>query len=80
MKTITFEITDLEQKVLANQCADPQDWIENAVLHLCELAKDQLVQTEIDRMIADPNISEMSTDRNEIVSRYNGPLKGNPGV
>lgn len=76
MKTITFEITDLEYKVLANQCYDPQDWIENAVQHLAEQAKDQMVSAEIERMLADPNINEMTTDREEIVRRYNGPLKG----
>ena len=76
MKEITFEITDVENKVLLNQVADPQDWIENAVNHLVELAKDKMVTEELDRMIADPSVTAIPTDREEIVRQYRGPLKG----
>lgn len=78
MRNVTFEITDVQYKVLANQALDPQDWVENAVGHLCELAKDQMVEAELNRMMADPNVHTMTTDRNEIVQNYNGALIGNP--
>ena len=64
MRNIVFEITDNEQKVLAHYCMDPQDWIENAVGHLIEQAKDKLFESE--------------HDRDSVISSYNGPLKGNP--
>lgn len=78
MRNVTFEITDVQYKVLANQAMDPQDWVENAVGHLVELAKDQMVTAEVERMLADPGTSLMTTDRDEIVQNYNGSLIGNP--
>lgn len=78
MRNIVFEITDNEQKVLAHYCMDPQDWIENAVNHLISLAKEQIFENELNRILADPDIATMVTDRDQIVQMYNGPLKGNP--
>ena len=78
MRNIVFDITDNEQKVLAHYCFDPQDWIENAVNHLIETAKQNIYDAELERIIADPDVQTMVTDRNEIVKMYNGPLKGNP--
>lgn len=79
MRTIRFEVTDAEQKVIEHYCADPQDWVENACEHLIALAKDQMVEDELARMVADPTVTEMVTDKNLIVGNYGGPLKGNPG-
>lgn len=78
MRNIVFEITDNEQKVLAHYCMDPQDWIENAVTHLVSLAKEQIFENELNRILADPDIATMITDKDQIVQMYNGPLKGNP--
>ena len=78
MRNIVFEITDNEQKVLAHYCMDPQDWIENAVNHLISLAKEQIFENEVNRILADPDIATMVTDKDQIVQMYNGPLKGNP--
>lgn len=78
MRNIVFEITDNEQKVLDHYCMDPQDWIENAVTHLVENAKEKIYELEVERIMADPDISTLVTDRNEIVNMYSGPLKGNP--
>ncbi len=80
MKTITFEITDVEQKVLAASARLPQDWVENAVNHLISLAKDEIVQKELARMIEDPNVVAITTDRDELVRNFNGPLKGDPNA
>jgi len=78
MRNIVFEITDNEQKVLERYCMDPQDWIENAVNHLVEGAKTQIYDSEVERILADPDVATLVTDRNEIVNMYSGPLKGNP--
>lgn len=80
MRTITFEITDVEQKVLAASARLPQDWVENAVNHLVSLAKDEIVQKELARMIEDPNVVAITTDRDEIVRNFSGPLKGDPNA
>jgi hypothetical protein len=78
MRNITFEITDNENKVLLHNCPDPQNWIENAVEHLINRAKDQLVDKEIERQLDDPNVTTIINDRDTLVRNYNGPLKGNP--
>jgi hypothetical protein len=80
MRTITFEITDVEQKVLAANARLPQEWVENAVSHLVALAKDEIVQKELARMIEDPNVPIITTDRDEIIRNYSGPLKGDPNA
>ena len=36
----------MEYKVLANQALDPEGWVENAVGHVVELAKDEMVNLE----------------------------------
>lgn len=66
MPMIEFELTELEAKVLAHVCADIQDWIENATRHQIELAKDQIVDVEKERMLKDPNCKEIPSDRNQI--------------
>lgn len=71
MPVIEFELTDLEAKVLAHVCADIQDWIENATKHQIELAKDQIVDVEQARMIADPNCKIIPSDRNQICAQAN---------
>jgi len=78
MRNIVFEITDNEQKVLDHFCYDPQEWIENAVRHLVELAKDEIYQLESQRIFEDPDVAEFVTDRDTIVANYSGTLKGNP--
>jgi hypothetical protein len=69
MAIITFELTELEAKVMANTCADVQDWIENATKHQIELAKDRIVEREKIRMLADPNCLTMPSDRNQICAQ-----------
>jgi len=78
MRNITFEITDMEYKVLANQALDPEGWVENAVGHVVELAKDEMVNLEMARMFEDPNTTQMTTNRDDIVANYGGSLLGNP--
>ena len=78
MRNIVFEITDNEQKVIAHYCHEPQEWVENAVRHLVELAKDEIYEIESQRIFDDPDVAVMSTDRDAIVSGYGGKLLGNP--
>lgn len=78
MRNIVFDITDNEQKVLEHYCVDPQEWIENAVDHLVQNAKEKIFNLELERIMQDPDVKEMVTDRDQIVNMYSGPLKGNP--
>lgn len=71
MSYVIFELTELEDKLLAHIAYDPQDWIENVVAHQVMLCKDEVVEMELARMIADPNTKEMPSDRDKIVENAN---------
>ena len=67
MPQITFELTDTEAMVLAHIALDPLDFIDNLATWQANLAMDEIVQAEIDRMIADPNTTSIPSNREEIV-------------
>jgi uncharacterized DUF497 family protein len=71
MAQVVFELTDLQAAVFEHFAYDPQEWIENCVRHQIELAKDEIVQYEQARMIADPTITHMPSDRDAIVAQAN---------
>ena len=66
MPTITFELSDLEAKVFEHIANNPQEWIENVVRHQVELAKDEVVVSEKQRMLADPEVTHMPSTRDAI--------------
>jgi len=68
MSQITFELTDLQATVLAHIALDPMDYITNIVEWQANLATDEVVDMEIQRMLADPDITTIPSDRNEILS------------
>lgn len=68
MSQITFELTDLQATVLAHIALDPMDYITNIVEWQANLATDEIVDTEIQRMLADPNTTTIPSDRNEILN------------
>lgn len=67
MPQITFELTDIEAMVLAHIALDPLDFIDNLTTWQANLAMDEIVQKEIERMIADPNTPTIPSTREEIV-------------
>lgn len=67
MPQITFELTDVEAMVLAHIALDPLDFIDNLATWRARLAMDEIVEMEIARMIADPNIATIPSDRDQIV-------------
>ena len=46
----TIELTDAEDKALKSICADPQEWIDNAVKNRCRIAIDEIVAKEVERI------------------------------
>jgi len=67
----TITLTDAENKALAYVAVDPQDWIDNAVKERCRLAIEEIFQLEVQRMLADPNITEIPADREAVVLAAN---------
>ena len=68
MSQIIFELTDLQATVLAHIAMDPMDYIANLVEWQANLATDEIVDMEVQRMLADPATTTIPSDRNEILS------------
>ena len=67
MTTFTITLDDVEIAALAHVMADPQEWAQNAISERARIATDEIVQREIARMVADPNIAEIPATAAEIV-------------
>jgi hypothetical protein len=68
---ITITLTEAEAKALAYVAADPQEWAENAVHERARIAMDEIFQLEVQRMLADPNTTEIPADREAVVLAAN---------
>lgn len=71
MNTFTITLTDAELKALAYVAVDPQDWIDNAVHERCRIAMEEIFQVEVQRMLADPTVTEIPADREIVVLAAN---------
>jgi len=63
----TIELTKAENKALSYISKNPQEWIQNAAINRARIAMDEIVQLEVSRMTADPNIEQIPANREEIV-------------
>lgn len=64
---ITITLTDAEAKALAYVSYNPQEWAENAVKERARIAMDEIFQSEVQRMIADPATTEIPADKEAVV-------------
>jgi hypothetical protein len=65
MPSYTVTLNDAEDKALRAIALDPQDWIDNAVHERCRIAIDEIVQTEIQKKLA--NGETISGSKEDIV-------------
>lgn len=63
----TITLTEAENKALAYVAADPAEWIQNAARERARIAMEEIFQTEVTRMLQDPNITEIPADREAVV-------------
>lgn len=63
----TITLTEAENKALAYVAFDPQEWINNAVHERCRIAIEEIFQLEVQRMLADPSVTEIPADRDAVV-------------
>jgi hypothetical protein len=64
---ITITLTEAETKALAYVAADPIEWSTNAVKERARIAMEEIFQLEVQRMLADPNTTEIPADREIVV-------------
>lgn len=63
----TVILTEAENKALAYVAADPAEWIQNAASERARIAMEEIFQMEVQRMLADPTITEIPADREAVV-------------
>lgn len=68
---ITITLTDAEAKGLAYAVADPQEWVENAARAQALQGMDAIFQSEVQRMLADPDIQDIPADRDAVILAAN---------
>ena len=66
MVTLSVELTDLEYAALAHIAVDPHDWFQDMVKLRCRNTIHHIADSEIKKMIADPNIDNIPADKEVI--------------
>jgi hypothetical protein len=64
---IQITLTDAEAKALSYVAYSPQEWAQNAVKERARLAMDEVFQIEVQRMLNDPNTTEIPANREAVV-------------
>jgi len=67
MAEYTVTLTDAQDKALAHVAYEPQEWIQNAASERARIAMEDIFQAEVQRMLADPSITEIPADREAVV-------------
>ena len=67
MTSYTIELTESEDKALKYIAHDVQEWIENAIHNRARKAIDNIYNSEVERMTADPDITVIPADKNQVV-------------
>ena len=65
--TYTTTLTDAEKKALEYIALSVQDWIDNAVDNRARIAIDEIYNSEVARMTADPDITSIPADKDAVV-------------
>jgi len=65
--TYTVSISDAEKKALEYIAVSVQDWIDNAVDNRARIAIDEIYNAEVARMTADPDITSIPADKDQVV-------------
>jgi 23S rRNA U2552 (ribose-2'-O)-methylase RlmE/FtsJ len=67
--TITVTLNDVDEKCMRYLAASPEAWVQNFVAARVFAAKQEIYQTEIRRMTADPAITSIPADIDTVVAQ-----------
>jgi hypothetical protein len=70
---IEIDLTEAESKALAFVAVDPEEWVNVVVKGRCQAAMEEMFQLEVQKMLADPNVTEIPADREAVVLAANLP-------
>lgn len=65
--TYTITLTDAETKAMEYVALSVQDWADNALQNRARQAVDEIYDTEVARMTADPTITSIPADKEAVV-------------
>jgi hypothetical protein len=68
MVDITVRITDEEMRALAYAAVDPREWIENLVKTRAAAAMQEIYESEMARMMADPTIKTIPASKEAVIA------------
>ena len=67
MTTYTITLTDAEVKAMEYVALSVQDWADNALQNRARIAMDEIYDSEVARMTADPTITSIPADKEAVV-------------
>lgn len=67
MANFTITLSDTQVKALEHSVYSIQDWIENAINNRARQAVDLIYKEEVARMTADPDITSIPADKDQVV-------------
>ena len=67
MTQYTIELTDAEVKAMEYVALSVQDWAENALKNRARQAMDEIYNSEVQRMTADPDTTSIPADKEAVV-------------
>ena len=73
--SFTVECSEVEHKALQHCMSNVQQWLQLTITGRAGVAIDDLVKSEMTRMLSDPSVTSIPADRNAIV--MNAPLISN---
>ena len=65
--TYTTTLTDSEKKAMEYIALSVQDWADNALQNRARIAIDEIYNSEVARMTADPDITSIPADKDAVV-------------
>ena len=67
MTIYTIELNDAEVKAMEYVAVDVQEWAENALKNRARQAMDEIYNSEVARMTADPEVTSIPADKEAVV-------------
>ena len=67
MTTYTITLTDAQVKAMEFVAVSVQDWADNALQNRARIAMDEIYDSEVARMTADPTITSIPADKEAVV-------------
>lgn len=72
--TINVTLTPVQYKAFQYVAASPEEWIQNAALTRAISAIDYVFESEVKRMVNDPNTTSIPADKETVVMNCTQPI------